>query len=98
MLAVIGKDKLRKIRAQGGNYKMRMVAAQYVNLTDPKTGTTKRVEIKDVLENAANPHYVRRDIITKGCIIATDEGKARITSRPGQDGCINAVLIEEDEG
>lgn len=98
MLAVMGKDNLKKIRTQGGNYKMRMVAAQYANLTDPKTGTTRRVEIKDVLENPANPHYVRRDIITKGCIIQTDEGKAQVTSRPGQDGCINAVLIEEHEG
>ena len=55
------------------------------------------MEIKDVLENPANPHYVRRDIITKGAIVITDIGKARITSRPGQHGVVNAVLIEEEK-
>jgi len=31
--------------------------------------------------------------MTKGTIIKTDKGAARITNRPGQEGCINAVLI-----
>ncbi len=48
-----------------------------------------------MLENAANRHYVRRDIITKGTIIQTKLGKARVTSRPAQDGTVNAVLISE---
>ncbi|MCD6480812.1 MAG: 30S ribosomal protein S8e [Thermoplasmata archaeon] len=95
--AVIGERKIRKIRVRGGNYKIRILGERYANVTNPKTGETKKVEIKDVLENAANPHYVRRDIITKGAIVITDMGKARITSRPGQDGCVNAVLIEEAE-
>lgn len=93
---VIGEDEFKKIRVRGGNYKIRVVAAKFVNVTNPKTGETKKVEIKDVLENPANPHYVRRDIITKGAIILTEIGKARVTSRPGQDGCINAVLLEEE--
>ncbi|MCD6447552.1 MAG: 30S ribosomal protein S8e [Thermoplasmata archaeon] len=100
MLATIGEEELKKIRVRGGNYKIRVIAAKYANVTNPKTGETKKVEIKDVLENPANPHYVRRDIITKGAIVLTEIGKAKITSRPGQDGCVNAVLIEEakDEG
>lgn len=97
ILPVIGKDEYKKLRIRGGNQKVRVVSAQHVNLTNPKTGETKKAEIKDVIENPANPHYVRRDIITKGAIIETDMGKAIITSRPGQDGCLNAVLIEEKE-
>ena len=47
----------------------------------------------EVVENPANRHFVRRNIMTKGTVIETEKGKARITSRPGQDGTINAVLI-----
>ena len=39
-------------------------------------------------------NYVRQNIITKGAVIMTDAGKARVTSRPGQSGSINAVLID----
>ncbi|MDD5778571.1 MAG: 30S ribosomal protein S8e, partial [Candidatus Thermoplasmatota archaeon] len=28
--------------------------------------------------------------------IDTEMGKAKITSRPGQDGCINAVLLKDN--
>jgi small subunit ribosomal protein S8e len=45
------------------------------------------------VENQANIHYVRRNIINKGAIIETNLGKARVTSRPGQTGTINAVLL-----
>ena len=54
----------------------------------------KKLKILNVIENPANPHLVRQNIITKGCIIETEMGKARITSRPGQSGVLNAVLIE----
>ena len=46
-----------------------------------------------VIENTANPNYVRRNIITKGAIVETPEGNAKVTSRPGQDGVINGILI-----
>lgn len=93
-LPPIGNEKLKKMRTKGGNEKVCILVAQVANVTDPKTHETKKVAIEDVLENPANPHYVRRDIITKGAIIQTEIGKARVTSRPGQDGCVNAVLIE----
>jgi len=47
-----------------------------------------------VLENPANRHFVRRNILTKGTIIETVKGKAKITGRPGQEGMVNAVLIK----
>ena len=46
-----------------------------------------------VVENKANKDFVRMNILTKGAIIETDLGKAKITSRPGQSGSINAILI-----
>ena len=51
------------------------------------------MKIITVKENPSNPHYVQRNIMNKGTIIMTDAGAARITSRPGQDGVINAVLL-----
>lgn len=58
-------------------------------------GEVKNLEIEAVLDNPANDNFVRRSLLTKGTVIRTEEGKARITSRPGQDGVINAELIEE---
>ena len=39
--------------------------------------------------------YVRRNIITKGAIVKTEAGLVKITSRPGQDGTLNGILVEE---
>jgi len=33
-------------------------------------------------------------ILTKGAIVETELGKVKITSRPGQDGVLNGVLIQ----
>ena len=55
---------------------------------------TVEATIEQVTENPSNPNYARRNIITKGAVIETSEGSARVTSRPGQDGQVNAVLVE----
>ncbi|RLI34983.1 30S ribosomal protein S8e [Candidatus Bathyarchaeota archaeon] len=88
-------DERRKIsRRRGGNIKIRLLSARYVNLSDPSTGKVEKVEITRVLRNPANTDYDRRGVITKGTIIETPLGIARVTSRPGQNGVLNAVLIE----
>ena len=92
--ATIGKPKRKKIRTRGGNYKIRLFHDEYVNLVIPGTGRVERVKLLTVLENAANPHFVQRNIITKGAIVNTEKGKARIISRPGQHGVLNAILLE----
>ena len=88
------KDEYRTIRVRGGNVKVRVQYAAHANVTDPKTGKTQKVRILRVLEVPANRDFARRNIIVKGAIIETELGKARVTSRPGQDGTVNAVLIE----
>lgn len=90
----LGESKIIRIRGRGGNQKLRLLSTNVANVTDPKTGRTTKAKILGVEENPANRHFVRRHILTKGAIIATEIGKARITSRPGQDGVINAVLVE----
>ena len=48
---------------------MRITATNMVNVTDPATGKTVRIEFTTVKENPANPHYVRRNIITRGAVV-----------------------------
>jgi len=90
----IGEDRTKMVRIMGGNIKVRSMRAQYANVTKLSNGETKKVKIETVEENGANPNYVRRNLLTKGAIVRTEIGHARITSRPGQDGIINAVLRE----
>jgi len=92
--ATIGVEKRKLYRVKGANRKVRILRAQYVNVVDPKTHKTSKVTIKTVKENPANLNYVQRNIITKGATVDTDIGRARITSRPGQAGVLNAVLIQ----
>jgi len=89
----IGEDRRKVIRTYGGNDKVRAMRAAFANVT-ASNGETKKVKIEKVEENGANPNYVRRNLLTKGAIIKTEIGRARIMSRPGQDGIINALLLE----
>ena len=89
----VDEKRLRKIRTRGGNEKLRLAAANKINLTDAKSGKTQITDILGVIENNANPNYVRRNIITKGAVVETPEGNAKVTSRPGQDGVVNGILI-----
>jgi small subunit ribosomal protein S8e len=73
--------------------KVRVQTTDHVNLFDPKSKTYSQAKVKAVVECAANRHYVRRNIMVRGAIVETEKGKAKITSRPGQDGTVNAVLI-----
>ena len=92
-LTTIGAMKRKPIRTRGNNSKTRTLTADIAYVIDPKTHKTTKTEIVTVVENAANVHYVRRNIMNKGAIINTKIGKARITSRPGQTGVISAILL-----
>lgn len=85
---------LKNLRGKGGSSKVRLLSDNVVNLAT-KGGKVVKTKILTVVENPANPHYVRRNVITKGAVIKTESGLARVTSRPSGDGIINAVLIEE---
>jgi len=90
----LGDKKLKTVRTKGGNSKTKQMSNNTINVTDQKAKKTYKTEIKGVLENPANRHYVRRNILTKGTVVETAKGKAMITSRPGQQGVLNAVLVE----
>lgn len=89
----VGKLKIQKIRARSDGRKLRLLNTDKVNLYDPKTKKFSIETIKNVVESPSDKNFIRRNIMTKGAIIATSKGNAKITSRPGQDGMVNAVLI-----
>ena len=95
LLTKLGKEKRVHVRTKGGGHKVKAAVAEFANVFDRKTMTAKKVKILDILENPANLHYVRRGVLTKGAIVNTEMGKARITSKPSQHAVVNAILMEE---
>ena len=93
-LTKIGKERRKIERRRGGTKKIRALSVEFANVFDPKAKKTKKVKILSVIENPANPELVRREVITKGAIIKTEIGEAKVTSRPSQHGVVNAILIE----
>ncbi len=88
----VGEQRLKTVDARGDVRKVRALQTDVVNVADG--GDTVRTEIENVIENDADPNYARRNIITKGAVVETGEGRARVTSRPGQDGQVDAVLLD----
>lgn len=86
------KIRAKQVRVRGGHYKQKILSTNVVTVSD-KAGKTTRTEITNVIENPANPHLVRRNIITKGAVVETKLGKVRITSRPGQEGSVSGVMV-----
>ena len=90
---LMGEIKKRTIDSRRKAKKTPALRLNLVNVTDSAKNVTFRAELQDVEMNPANMDYQRRKVITRGTIIKTSKGRARVTSRPGQDGILNAVLI-----
>ena len=94
-LTKIGELKKRTERKLGGNDKQRVLETNYANVLNQKTKKSTKMKIVSVVDSPANRNYVRRNIMTKGTVIVVEGNKkAKITSRPGQVGTVNAVLVE----
>lgn len=89
----IGKRKIKKVKIRSGKKKFRLLRAEFVNVFDPKTKKCFKLKMESIIDNPANRHFIKRGIITKGTIVKTEKGNARITSRSGQEGTVNAVLV-----
>ncbi len=78
---------------RGGSTKLRLLRDKFANVTSPDGKKTERVEVERVVRNPVNVDFDRRRVITRGAIIGTRLGEAVVTSRPGQDGIVNALLL-----
>jgi small subunit ribosomal protein S8e len=88
----LGEDKRKTKTVRGGNKKTYLLRAKTINLRTK--GKIQKAEIKNVLETPSNRFLARQNILTKGTIVETNLGKARITNRPTQEGVLNGILIE----
>ncbi len=88
----IASPKVR--RTKGGRAKVAAGRVIYANIA-LDAGKVQKVKVLNVTENPANRHYARENLLTRGAVLDTELGKARVTSRPGQDGSVNAVLLKK---
>ncbi len=88
----LGEKKVKLIRASGGHKKLTSLSQDTINLITK--GKAQKTKIKTVLETPSNRFLARQNILTKGAIIETDLGKAKITNRPSQEGIVQGILIE----
>ena len=90
---VLRETKRKKMKGRGGNKKTVLLSTNEINIR--VNGKIKKAQIKNVVETPQNIFLARQNRLTKGAIVETTVGKARITNRPSQEGMINAILIEE---
>jgi small subunit ribosomal protein S8e len=81
-------------RTRGGSLSYGLRSTNEANVFDSSSGKTVKSKIVRVTANKANREYERRGVITKGAIIETELGSARVTSRPSDDGVVNAILVK----
>ncbi len=86
-------EKRTAFKVKGGRMKVAAERVAYANIVFEK-GKVKKAKITTVFQSPDNRHYARENILTKGAVIETELGKAKITSRPGQSGVVNAVLVK----
>ncbi|HKZ49668.1 MAG TPA: 30S ribosomal protein S8e [Candidatus Nanoarchaeia archaeon] len=91
-LPKVGKLVKRQRRVKGGGSITQIVTADVANLLID--GKYKKTKIKYVKENAANRHFVRMNVLTKGTIIETEDGLAKVTGKPSRSGAVNAILVK----
>ena len=91
---LVGATQTRPSRRRGGRVSTGIVFAEAANVSDHK-GKTVKSKILRVKKSPANRDYERRGVITKGALIETEAGEAEVTSRPTDDGVVNAVLIKK---
>jgi len=91
----LGDDKRKTARVRGGNTKTYLLKAKTINIQDVKTKKTQKTEILNVIETPSNRFLARQNVLTKGTIVDTKLGKAKITNRPTQEGSINGILLKE---
>jgi len=89
---VSSKEERKSVRVLGGKEKTVAITVQFANVS--VGGKTQKVKINTVEENPADKDFKRENILSLGGIVDTELGKAKITSRPSQDGIVNAILVK----
>ncbi|HKL24588.1 MAG TPA: 30S ribosomal protein S8e [Candidatus Nanoarchaeia archaeon] len=91
----LGEEKRKSKRSMGGSKKTFLLKGKYISIPTSSGKKHKKLEIKNVVETPSNRFLARQNILTKGTIVETPEGNAKITNRPTQEGTINGVFVKE---
>ncbi|MCL5011616.1 MAG: 30S ribosomal protein S8e [Candidatus Marsarchaeota archaeon] len=94
----LDKEKeLRKVlRVRGGGVKVKAKKIAFASVSDGK-GKTRKVKIINVVSTPSNALYARENVIVKGSVLEVEGGKIKVSSRPGQDGVVNGVWLEQSK-
>jgi small subunit ribosomal protein S8e len=92
--AVAGPVQIVVRRTRGKNNKVAFKTAEFANIIDQENKKVFRSKILRVTKNPANRDHERRGVISKGALIEIENGTARVVSRPGQDGVVNAIMVK----
>lgn len=91
---MFGETERKIEKGRSNSSKVKIVSTEFVNVSEPSTGLTERLRILDVVSNPANADYNRRGVLTKGTVVRTEKGLAKIVSRAGQNGVLNAIVYK----
>merc|ERR1719343_1020391 len=70
----LAADKfVKKIRVRGGNFKYRALKLNQGNFVWKSQNMSKSVRIQQVMYNAANNEFVRRNLLSKGTVVVIDK-------------------------
>ena len=94
--ASVEKDVRETSNGLGKVKKTRALQLKHANIS--QKGKVIKAEIVAVKTNDANRLFARSNVSTKGAIIRVkvdgNEKLAKVTNRPGQEGSVNAKLLE----
>jgi small subunit ribosomal protein S8e len=89
-----GEERRKTLRVKGGAKKTIPLKLKFANIK-LKDGKIVKGEVITEKANKANKDFIRRNILTKGAEVEVKVKDktflAKITSRPGQTGIVNAI-------
>ncbi len=89
----IGERRTKTRRTRSGERKLVLLRSETINLFDAKSKKSVKAKMISVVDNPANRNFIRANVLTRGTVVKTDKGDARVTNRPGQEGTVNGVLV-----
>ncbi|MCX6801765.1 MAG: 30S ribosomal protein S8e [Candidatus Diapherotrites archaeon] len=91
------KEDNKVLKGRGKTTKVKLTKTSFVLVSE--NGKTFKAKVVNVKENSADRHFARRQIMTKGALIEIEvngeKRLAKVTSRPGQQGEVQAVPVSE---
>jgi len=87
--------KRKIIEGRSNSLKVAVLRSNVANVLKDD-GKFVMANILKVVSVPANRNYQIRNFITRGTILDTDAGFAKVTSRPGRDGTVNAISVKKE--